>query len=193
MMTEQQEQTKRKISNYQKSRTETLQEKAYQILGNCCCTCGEQKKTRLTIDHIIACGKNRKQTVQIYLEIINNPVQSKREYQLLCRNCNWDKMIENNERKPVEEQFAYHWEIHELQLKVINLETQMKQESHKSIPVQRDSQQADVYKKHLWNLVSTLEKEAWSDSEIAKAIGTTPQNFSQMKQKAYKKLQVQDN
>jgi len=54
----------------------------------------------------------------------------------------------------------------------------------------KDDKSQSAANKYLWRLVKALEKEEWTDSEIAKTIGTTPQNFNQMKQKAYKKLTI---
>jgi hypothetical protein len=74
-----------------------LRDAAYKILGDECCHCEEKNKIVLTIDHIQSCGKNRDCAYVMYLEIINNPDMAKIKYQLLCRNCNWKKLIVNNE------------------------------------------------------------------------------------------------
>lgn len=122
---------------YQQDYIRKLQYQAYEILGNKCVECGETKRTRLTIDHIAPCGKNRKTTVSIYLEIVNNPAKAKLTYQLLCRNCNWDKMIENNERLQLKENpFAYRNDVIELTEKVSKLENKIERlinKQHKKI------------------------------------------------------------
>jgi hypothetical protein len=73
-----------------------------------------------------AVGKSgRKLTVPIYYEILKNPEEAKKKYQLLCRNCNWRKMILNNERELRVLEFAYHWELDALQFRIEKLESNL--------------------------------------------------------------------
>ncbi|MCJ7459222.1 MAG: hypothetical protein MUP17_09545 [candidate division Zixibacteria bacterium] len=110
---------------YHKQYNEIGRIKAFLILGNQCQDCGEKDPMVLCIDHIEPVGKKRKKTTSIYWEITENPEESKEKYQLLCRNCNWRKMIQNNERKPGQEQFAFRWEIEALTERVLWLERKL--------------------------------------------------------------------
>jgi len=75
----------------------------------------------LCVDHIKPIGHVRRMTASIYHEIINQP-EVREKYQLLCRNCNWRKMIINNERAPAERQFALKQEHDALMERVALLE-----------------------------------------------------------------------
>ena len=94
--------------NYSKKYRESLRDKAFLIFGNKCSRCGENNFLVLTIDHIKPIGKKRKNICSIYSEIIRFPIKSKNKYQLLCRNCNWKKCIQNNERNVEEEPMKPH-------------------------------------------------------------------------------------
>jgi len=110
---------------YHKQYREILRIKAFLILGNQCQNCGEKDPMVLCVDHIEPIGKQRRMTTGIYWEITQNPEASKQKYQLLCRNCNWRKMIQNNERKPGQQQFAFRWEIEALTDRVLFLERKL--------------------------------------------------------------------
>lgn len=65
--------------------------------------------------------KNRKLTIDVYREIMKNPDEAKQKYQLLCRNCNWKKMIENNERNKHHEPYAYEWQLQAMYAQLMSL------------------------------------------------------------------------
>lgn len=114
--------------DYQKAHREKIRDEAFKILGNECLRCGEKDKIVLTIDHIEPCGKERKLTVGLYYEIIRQPEKAQKTYQLLCRNCNWKKMIENNEREP-ERAFAYESELVQTNYRVSMLERKIEKQT----------------------------------------------------------------
>lgn len=116
--------------NYPKNHREELRDRAFKILGGCCCQCREEDPIVLTIDHIEPCGKNRKLTISLYYEIIREPEKAREKYQLLCRNCNWRKMITNNERV-VESPFASKAELDELSFRLHMLEKMFKSTEQK--------------------------------------------------------------
>ena len=64
-----------------------------------CCKCGESDIDVLCIDHKRNNGAAERRSIGnigIYKKIIRGPPSKmKREYQILCRNCNWKKHIEN--------------------------------------------------------------------------------------------------
>jgi hypothetical protein len=93
-------------------------------MGNQCQDCGEKDPMVLCIDHIkpVGYGNVRKMTVSLYHEIVIQPEVARQKYQLLCRNCNWRKMILNNERAPEERQFALKQEHDVLKERVALLE-----------------------------------------------------------------------
>lgn len=107
---------------YHHAYREDLRQKAFLTMGNQCQNCGENDPMVLCIDHIEPIGHVRRLTTQIYFEIIQNPEAAKQKYQLLCRNCNWRKMIINNERAAGERQFALKQEHDALMERVTLLE-----------------------------------------------------------------------
>jgi len=116
---------KQNFSDYQKRHIKELRDNVYTLFGNKCAICGINDQDVLVIDHIEPVGKNRKLTLTLYYEILKDPEQAKTKYQLLCRNCNWKKMIENNERNNHEQPYAYEWQLQALfeeVVKLINLE-----------------------------------------------------------------------
>lgn len=109
----------RTLSSYQVKRNEKLKKKTFNILGNKCVDCGIDDPLVLSVDHIKPIGNRRKSTVSVWSEIIRNPEKAKEKYQLLCRNCNWRKMILNNERESANTTpFAYSIEVGELRERV---------------------------------------------------------------------------
>jgi len=80
-----------------------LKKQVFEILGNKCVYCGCIDIRCLQIDHIQGNGaKDRAKgniSTTLFLKIIRNPEKSKREYQILCANCNWIKRAENGENK----------------------------------------------------------------------------------------------
>ena len=115
---------------YHKHYIKELKEQSFAILGNQCLWCKETDHNILCIDHIIpVLGKPRRSTTTIYFEIIKHPEDSKEKYQLLCRNCNWKKRIENNEGKQKEKIYAYALDVEALTERVRLLE--MKSSLHR--------------------------------------------------------------
>jgi hypothetical protein len=103
-----------------------LRDQAYAILGEQCQFCGEKDKIVLNVDHIQAVGKKRKGIISTYWEIIRLPEQAKQKFQLLCRNCNWRKAINENEMLRKEEAYSYRWELEALQERVRMLENKIR-------------------------------------------------------------------
>ena len=126
-----------KQKTYQKERKDEMQKKVYALLGKHCVNCGESDPIVLSLDHIEPVGKNRRNTIQNYYEILSMPEKAKEKYQLLCRNCNWRKLILNNERKLKTTVFAYKWEIDLLHAKIKMLESRLN--NNKSSIVQSSS------------------------------------------------------
>ncbi|MCK4385642.1 MAG: hypothetical protein KAW52_05195 [candidate division Zixibacteria bacterium] len=111
---------------YHKHYVEELRKQAFAILGNQCQRCEETDHIVLCIDHLIpVLGKTRRLTVSIYYEIIRHPENAKEKYQLLCRNCNWRKRIENNEGKQKEKIYAYALDVEALTERVRLLEKKL--------------------------------------------------------------------
>ena len=82
-------------------------DKILELLGNKCIRCGMTDKRCLQIDHINGHGAEEQRRIGYgmkYLRHIFESIQSgKKEYQLLCANCNWIKRHERKEehtRKP---------------------------------------------------------------------------------------------
>lgn len=59
--------------------------------GSKCVCCGETEPLFLSIDHVVPCGKNRKQTYQLFKQILDENFPE--DYQLLCFNCNCGRDI----------------------------------------------------------------------------------------------------
>ena len=68
-----------------------------EFMGGKCARCGYDDRRALQIDHIIACGGNRKRWSKLHQDIMGDPRWYER-YQLLCANCNAIKVVENGER-----------------------------------------------------------------------------------------------
>ena len=70
---------------------------AFSILGGKCKFCGFNNPRALQVDHIAGGGHQHhgKQTRKIYRDIRDG--KNKKDYQLLCANCNWIKRVENYE------------------------------------------------------------------------------------------------
>jgi len=60
-----------------------------------CQLCGYNSDIRaLCVDHIHNNGKKERtnhQRIKMFRRIIKNPEKAKKNYQVLCRNCNWIK------------------------------------------------------------------------------------------------------
>lgn len=92
----------------------------FEIYDNKCNHCDETDPIVLSLDHIEPVGKKRLATSVIFTRILSNPELHKKNYQLLCRNCNWRKMILNNERNTAPP-FAYRHELNRLEMKINEL------------------------------------------------------------------------
>jgi hypothetical protein len=107
----------------QKAYREKMRKEAFALFGSRCKGCGESNPVVLCIDHIEPVGKNRtKITMQIYREILNDPEHAKKKYQLLCHNCNWIKMMDNNEHATAGRVFACQDDMDALSAKVQQLD-----------------------------------------------------------------------
>jgi hypothetical protein len=76
-----------------------LKKYIFDLLGNRCYKCGESDVHCLQIDHIHGGGVKEYKKIQawgIMSKIKNNP-ECRKDYQLLCANCNWIKRHENKE------------------------------------------------------------------------------------------------
>lgn len=82
----------------QKSRKQAID-----TLGGKCCWCGFSDWRALQIDHINGGGTQELKHMSqrtIHKLIIERPREEwEDKYQLLCANCNWVKLYENNEHK----------------------------------------------------------------------------------------------
>lgn len=84
----------KKETDYKKLRREILM-----LLGNKCVRCGESDWRCLQIDHVNGGGQKEHKEIQtsgILYKIRNDP-ESRKDYQLLCANCNWKKRYELKE------------------------------------------------------------------------------------------------
>jgi hypothetical protein len=75
---------------------------SYKILGDKCCKCGYDKWPALQIDHktdqIGRHDPRRKAAAfKLHKFIREHPEEAKKEFQLLCANCNWLKRWEERE------------------------------------------------------------------------------------------------
>jgi len=103
-----------------KERYAELKIRVYELYGSECNHCGESDPMVLSLDHIKPVGKKRLLTPVLFPRILNDPDAEKHKYQLLCRNCNWRKMIQNNERDS-SPPFAYRYELDRLESKINEL------------------------------------------------------------------------
>lgn len=114
-----------KVAEKNKKRTDSLRSAVFTFFGNKCMVCGVSDPVVLTIDHIQPCGKNREHIGVMYKKILKNPDEARLKYQLLCRNCNWKKCIENNEHQQRERPFAYQHELDILESRIQVLEKKL--------------------------------------------------------------------
>lgn len=72
------------------------------FFGGKCCKCGFSDVRALHMDHRL--GRNGEKRLgnidSRYSFVKNNPEEALRQYQLLCANCNFIKVYENNEFRP---------------------------------------------------------------------------------------------
>lgn len=92
------------VRNRQYSQRTTLQLRldVQQKLGGKCVRCGINDWRVLQVDHVKSNGREELRTLGntrgIYKRVLTLPIeQLNSEYQLLCANCNWVKMYEQNE------------------------------------------------------------------------------------------------
>lgn len=78
-----------------------LRSSVFAILGNKCSMCGFDDVRALQVDHINGNGgKERKSNNGVtgtYKKIVSLGLKAKKNYQILCANCNWIKRVENKE------------------------------------------------------------------------------------------------
>ena len=67
------------------------------VLGRKCRRCGFSDERALQIDHIAGngCKERALGSYRLYRRVLAH----KKDYQLLCANCNWIKRFENNEHR----------------------------------------------------------------------------------------------
>jgi hypothetical protein len=96
---------RRKTKNKRKSEYERcLRLQSQDVLGGKCVRCGISDWRILEIDHRNGDGAIERRylsQIALYKKVLEDPTH----YQLLCRNCNWEKALENGEltgrrRKP---------------------------------------------------------------------------------------------
>lgn len=94
--------------------------KAIEILGGKCVGCGVKNVLVLCVDHkepvkgnTIKRGRIGETGPTMYNKIIKSKEERER-YQLLCRNCNWLKMIEKGERQTNSFDYVYTFELEAL-------------------------------------------------------------------------------
>jgi hypothetical protein len=77
-----------------------LKKAVFDILGRRCVTCGFNDERALQIDHVKGGGSEERKTKggrYIYSIVLKNIADGKKDYQILCTNCNWIKRAENGE------------------------------------------------------------------------------------------------
>lgn len=88
--------------DYFRGYRQKIKVEAMQVLGGYCKACGSKDYRVLQLDHIAGRPLFRLGTQQLYRFVVSNPEEAKKEYQLLCANCNWIKKWENNEHPHTE-------------------------------------------------------------------------------------------
>lgn len=78
----------------------------FNLLGNKCANCGNEDKRILQIDHIKGKGNKHRKSLDNawwrFYRIVKKSVENrKKEYQLLCVNCNWLEGIIKGYRKSI--------------------------------------------------------------------------------------------
>lgn len=74
-----------------------MRDKVFSVLGNACVRCGFSDKRALQIDHINGGGSQENRNMSRH-EFMKKVISvGRKEYQLLCANCNWIKRAENGE------------------------------------------------------------------------------------------------
>jgi hypothetical protein len=73
---------------------------AIEKLGGKCAWCGFDDIRALQLDHIHGNGSSERKSMSqysVYKKIFLSVSENKKEYQVLCANCNWIKRHENHE------------------------------------------------------------------------------------------------
>ena len=73
-----------------------------------CVLCGETNINVLALDHIQNNGRKDKTGIQLYRKALL--IKDKKQYQILCYNCNWKKHIINLSTKPHSKRYNYYHE-----------------------------------------------------------------------------------
>jgi len=74
-------------------------DRAFDILGGKCASCGWTDPRALQVDHVVAIGDAERRRLghrgrKLYQAVVKNPTM----FQLLCANCNWIKRHDKGER-----------------------------------------------------------------------------------------------
>jgi hypothetical protein len=85
-------------------------EQTFEILGSICVLCGETNKHFLTVDHINDDGNLERHigSIGVKQKILNNILESKERYQILCYNCNFGKYRLNPINHKIEKLITGH-------------------------------------------------------------------------------------
>ena len=90
----------------------SIKSKLLALFDSKCCKCGFNDQRALQIDHInradLKKGNYRRGGTGLYISILNREVPRK-DYQLLCANCNWIKRFENKEHTIKKESLMVPW------------------------------------------------------------------------------------
>jgi len=108
-----------RLSNkkYARAYQQKKRREALEVLGGVCANCGFSNSIALSIDHknpvhgnASTRAKKGETGATLYNKIINFP-EERGKYQVLCKNCNWIKMIAKGERNTSSFDFVYAWEF----------------------------------------------------------------------------------
>ena len=92
---------RKSMNEYYRNRRHNIRKRAVNRLGGKCNRCGFDDYRALQIDHINGGGTKEYHKLgdgKIYKKILELPLDDiKKEYQILCANCNWIKRTEKNE------------------------------------------------------------------------------------------------
>ena len=85
--------------HYHRKRLDYLKEKMFALLGDKCSFCGFDDKRALQIDHINGGGVKELKMFTNQMSYLKRVLTvGKKEYQILCANCNWIKRHEKDEQ-----------------------------------------------------------------------------------------------
>ncbi len=80
---------KDKVRQNNKTYTENLHQKFFEMYGSRCSCCGEHRKCFLVLDHVVPIGRFRKCSQSEYLKAVTEYRPDR--YQVLCFNCDFLK------------------------------------------------------------------------------------------------------